>query len=625
MATEFLLPTANQYDFNNNQHDSQDNDDHSLSASTLHTIPVEKQRNRYDWQRLLQDTWLWEFASALFSTCCFISICAVLLAYNGQVRPTWKLGLSLNALISVLATGCRASLILVLSEAISQLKWLWVKDGEPKQLLGMQVFDNASRGPLGALTMLFSHSQRSLVSLGAALTVLMLAFEPFIQQILSYPLERIEDASMPAVTYQSRAGPLYFADYPGGQSALYKALWSNNLEIQPHCPSGDCTWEPFLSLGYCSHCEDVTNWKVFDLDFGILTSEDQPWQSVGVPDVSIWEMVYQDPSHPEILNITVYDPLWSLAAAEWDFDPESIDPPGDDLGTPDVTQGMILKKASECTLEICLSEYNMSVVNHTLAVSTMSIDYGELFFIDDDAFREVNKTVCWKPTSAPGDLTLERVHMDVFDYLDYGRNVSMNTTEFAICNFFPLLLSNQYWANRGIPGPFTDSEMFTGNTRAQYYYQVQDGDFVWDGDPCRETPFATQERIMQMTLQGTFANMVAALNQYSLETNNYTINGTAYSLQVHVRVGWPWLILPALLVLLGDVFFLLTLRANRQQKGALWKSSLLANLYHGLDNVVSAGGDNDYATASEMESAAEGVRVRLEHSQSHRRVVLHQQ
>jgi hypothetical protein len=176
-------------------------------------ILIKTQRNKYNWHRLLQDTWLWEFTSALFSTCCFISICAVLFAYDGRVRPTWKLGLSLNAIISTLATGCRSSLTLVVREAISQLKWLWVRDGKPKQLLGMQVFDNASRGPLGALTMLFHHSEKPLVSLGAALTILMLAFEPFVQQILSYPLQYIEDASMPAVTYQSRAGPLYFANF----------------------------------------------------------------------------------------------------------------------------------------------------------------------------------------------------------------------------------------------------------------------------------------------------------------------------------------------------------------------------------------------------------------------------
>jgi hypothetical protein len=48
----------------------------------------------------------------------------------------------------------------------------------------------------------------------------------------------------------------------------------------------------------------------------------------------------------------------------------------------------------------------------------------------------------------------------------------------------------------------------------------------------------------------------------------------------------------------SDAFFLLILQENRRQKGCLWKSSLLAHLYHGLDNVVSSGGVNNYATAA---------------------------
>jgi hypothetical protein len=84
----------------------------------------------------------------------------------------------------------------------------------------------------------------------------------------------------------------------------------------------------------------------------------------------------------------------------------------------------------------------MSVVNHTVSVDTVSVDYGELFFIDDEAILYANKTVCWKPTSAPADPTLKKLYIDIFDFLGYGRNVFMNTAEFGICNFFPLLPSN---------------------------------------------------------------------------------------------------------------------------------------------------------------------------------------
>ncbi|KAL3490754.1 hypothetical protein BJX62DRAFT_237868 [Aspergillus germanicus] len=494
MASQLSPPSLNQHNANNNQPDSQDNGDLPASASTIQTIPTKRQRNKYNWQRLLQDTWLWEFGSALFSTCCFVSICAVLFAYDGKVRPTWKLGLSLNTAISILATGCRSALTLVVSEAISQLKWLWVKDGEPKQLLGMQVFDNASRGPLGALTMLFKYSGRSLVSLGAVLTILMLAFEPFVQQILSYPLQYIENSSMPAVTFQSRAGPLYFADFPGGQTALYRALWSitedmtSDLRLVCEPPSANATRNPSNLFAWCNITLPSSNLEVFELGFGISTDEGDLWQSVHLPHIFIWETSYRAPNSPSTMNRTVQDPLWSLASAEWDFDPEAIDPPGESLAPPNVTQGMIIKKASECTLKLCLSEYNMSVVNHTVSVDTVSVDYGEFFFIDDDTFWYVNKTVCWKPTSAPTDPTMEKVYIDVFNFLGYGRNVSMNTTEFPICNFFPLPPSDQYYIDHATPDHFTDSDIFNGISRAQYYYQMQDGDFIWGGDPRIKTP-----------------------------------------------------------------------------------------------------------------------------------------
>jgi hypothetical protein len=46
--------------------------------------------------------------------------------------------------------------------------------------------DSASRGPLGSTILLFSLRARPLASFGAIITILALAFDPFIQQILQY-------------------------------------------------------------------------------------------------------------------------------------------------------------------------------------------------------------------------------------------------------------------------------------------------------------------------------------------------------------------------------------------------------------------------------------------------------
>ncbi|KAL2794812.1 hypothetical protein BJX66DRAFT_337602 [Aspergillus keveii] len=165
---------------------------------------------KYSRRRIFQDTWLWEIVSACFSTCWFIAICGVLVAFNGKPRSEWSFWLSLSAVVSILATGCRSSLILAVSEATSQRKWIWVNSSNPQPLLSMQAFDSASRGPLGSLIILLDKSGRSIVSLGAGVTILLLAFDPFMQQILSYPsrLMALPDSRRPTVLHQRIQFPI---------------------------------------------------------------------------------------------------------------------------------------------------------------------------------------------------------------------------------------------------------------------------------------------------------------------------------------------------------------------------------------------------------------------------------
>ncbi|KAL3488411.1 hypothetical protein BJX62DRAFT_212060 [Aspergillus germanicus] len=76
------------------------------------------------WQSLSLDTWFLEGISAAFSNACFIALCGVLLAYNNKPEQKLAFDLSLNAIVAILATACRSSLVLTVSEATSQLKWV---------------------------------------------------------------------------------------------------------------------------------------------------------------------------------------------------------------------------------------------------------------------------------------------------------------------------------------------------------------------------------------------------------------------------------------------------------------------------------------------------------------------
>ncbi|KAL4884734.1 hypothetical protein BJY04DRAFT_181904 [Aspergillus karnatakaensis] len=124
----------------------------------------------------------------------------------------------------------------------------------------MQLFDDASRGPLGSILILFRRKTWSLVSLGAAITLLALAFDPFMQQLLSYTLmEAPRVSSLAAVkqctTYDSENS---FNDF-GFRKATNAGIWTDDFELQPACESGNCSWPAFKSVGVCSWCEDVTS------------------------------------------------------------------------------------------------------------------------------------------------------------------------------------------------------------------------------------------------------------------------------------------------------------------------------------------------------------------------------
>jgi len=81
-------------------------------------------------------------------------------------------------------------MLVAVNESISQLKWLWFR--EPRLLRDMQVFDDASRGPIGAARLIFRTNVVRLAALGGLVVVVSLLMDPFTQQIVSYPSRSVQ-------------------------------------------------------------------------------------------------------------------------------------------------------------------------------------------------------------------------------------------------------------------------------------------------------------------------------------------------------------------------------------------------------------------------------------------------
>ena len=131
-------------------------------------------------------------------------------------------GLTLNTIISTLATASKASLLCAVAGCIGQLKWCWYR--ESHRLYDLQRFDDASRGPAGAIILLFGRPQTILAKLGAIVTVLALVFDPFVQQLVTYPSRTVVVADGTATTRKSSG----FATAPDS-SHFVSAVWVGTM------------------------------------------------------------------------------------------------------------------------------------------------------------------------------------------------------------------------------------------------------------------------------------------------------------------------------------------------------------------------------------------------------------
>lgn len=125
---------------------------------------------------------------------------------------------------------------------MGQLKW-GLFYAMPQKLVDIQTLDSAGRGPIGSIAILFQETRRLLVSFGAVVIILLLAFGPFIQQIISY-FTRLTDIHSETSGATTKIVD-YFAPAINYDSVYSTGLWSGDNMLDPSCPSGNCTWPKF--------------------------------------------------------------------------------------------------------------------------------------------------------------------------------------------------------------------------------------------------------------------------------------------------------------------------------------------------------------------------------------------
>jgi hypothetical protein len=618
-------------------------------------------------RRLLLDSWLCECVAMCFSIGCLAAIAFVVGSFDEEKIPLAQLhsGLTLNAIISVLSNASRAGLIFVVSATMGQLKWCWLRKSG-RRIQDIQAMDDASRGPLGAFGALILWTGGSLAALGSIITLMMIAFGPFLQQLVEYPSRNVTQidafASAPRNLAYTYHAPLA---RPDGMTQL-QSPWEENVELlnaleagvwtvpkpfdqEPICSTGECLWTEFQSVGWCSKCDNRTH-------------------STTINNCKLREILLQlqekdDLSKYCVLNLG-YGANFSLFSTNWDV-LRTNGSAGERISATGNFTSEFIWPSSYSTSGAKLTEFYppgqtsnsttlLGVVNPLLAVGHAKVkrDENDHDDADYDYLQVVEGSLCIL-NPCEKTLSLRRVNgttewKDVFT--NHGRlvarNISFNDTEQSTSAGGAIRANLCWQADDGdLELDVFDEENYAvdNSKRAfcpveDYAYNIQkslqgrydttvtvvvdgDGHLTLDATTIRpgnpDIPWGYEsDRFNTVGPRSTrnfsqrVESIAIALTNWGLQTTNDTWPGDAIAEESHVHVRWQWIALPAFLELASLALLVLTIIQSRRDDVPLWKSSALALIYHAVDELR---GQETLATErlSSMEVTAKKTDVQL--------------
>jgi hypothetical protein len=128
--------------------------------------------------------WLWEIGAAVLSIASQLANIAILAYVRDKAVSRWKAAISVNTAVSTFSTLSKSALLLPVSSCIGQLKWLHFEQ-KLRTLSDLDTFDSASRGPLGAMQLLWNVNRNArAASFGALITLVALTVDPFAQAVI---------------------------------------------------------------------------------------------------------------------------------------------------------------------------------------------------------------------------------------------------------------------------------------------------------------------------------------------------------------------------------------------------------------------------------------------------------
>ncbi|KAF2796181.1 hypothetical protein K505DRAFT_1967 [Melanomma pulvis-pyrius CBS 109.77] len=615
--------------------------------------------------RVISMGWWWEVASAFLGIICTSLIVAILFSMDGKSIENWRLPIQPNSLVAVFSTIAKSALLYPLAECIGQLKWEYFDTTTAKPLSQLYAFDTASRGPWGAFKFTWSTRGRALLaSMGAAITVLMLAFEPFTQQVIAFSARNVllhnETANVLVTNtwFQTDKSDYEKVTYPlttGISGSIVKPM-----PLEPassFCPTSQCRFQDFTTLGVCSECTtELVNNDYFDscnynatfsgmghISYSSLSQfqdavrqglESKKYQngSIWDADVECRKWIIVRPGNPpgRIYFSTTLHMYW------WGHY-ENGQPPNVRLESPLISQ--VVPNVTED-----LNRWYQSWDGETKDIQpyTGSVRYLQIFRLSSVQtespteikwFRGFNSTTELGLYSDPGEVgvingTMSFCHVDFCAHTYKGASVENGRWSISSIEETTLNQTGVEEVPNNDSNAARDRKNITFSaTGVADGFRIGEMAFVTLYETI-ETVFGNEqfEDGMHMapfnhTINGNWTELTrriaSALSAVLSSPGNLdarNITGEAYGQKVFVQVHWPWLIGPLSMVILSVIFLVLTI-VESSRKPYLFKTSIMAVLFHGLEGWDLSGSqaeiDGRKKTERGLLMQAKEMRVRL--------------
>jgi hypothetical protein len=420
-----------------------------------------------------------------------------------------------------------------------------------------------------------------LVTFGCFVLVLAVACDPFVQQVIGINTRPVHAPGSSSIQvcnaslytdYAEGAGPGMNEVPLSTNGAIYSGLFQtqapNGNDILASCPTGNCTFPRYQSLGFCSKCANITDsLHLTKTPLGTTLSTYKYRLPNGLSFTTAENMMYmmnatygldllkiKTEGLPLILNFT------------------AITSPG--YGVPPEVQ----ISATECALYFCVNTYEARITEGVFsetrtAIATSSNTSTLWTYIEEDF--AITPDTCYfngtryeKPYKNPKDC--------IYTVNWLSRLAMQNSLSPLLKGKGTLFMSNR--------------PSWTPSTAHAIY-----------GTEGNLTDMSTMFESMASSL---------TLNARS-KVCSASVNGTTWTVQSFVHVRWNWLILPGALVVLSLVFLVVTVVHTRNQY--IWKSSPLALLFSDL-TVESSGPLKASPTLRNMEDTSRKMEVWLESS-----------